>query len=61
MSPVVEAEVPCPFCGEVFPLAIDTTQGDYTTVEDCSVCCRPIQLTIACEPGEVLSVDAAQG
>ncbi len=61
MSPVVEVEVACPFCGEVFTISIDTTQGDYSTIEDCSVCCRPIQLTIACEPGEVLSVDAAQG
>ena len=61
MTPIVEAEVPCPFCGEVFTISIDTTQGDYSTIEDCQVCCRPIQLTIACEPGEVLGVDVAQG
>ena len=61
MTPIVQAEVPCPFCGEVFTISIDTMQGDCSTIEDCQVCCRPIQLTIACEPGEVLGVDVAQG
>ena len=25
-------------------------------VEDCSVCCRPIELTLVCRPGEILEV-----
>ncbi len=25
-------------------------------VEDCSVCCRPIELTLLCRPGEILEV-----
>jgi len=25
-------------------------------VEDCSICCRPINLTLACRPGEILDV-----
>ena len=51
MSYVVEADIPCPWCGEVFPTTVDTSQGDYTTIEDCAVCCQPIELVIACSPG----------
>ncbi len=60
MNPLVETEIACPHCGESFPLLVDTTQGEQTLVEDCSVCCRPINLTIVCEPGEVIDVREQQ-
>ena len=56
MTPLVETDISCPHCGEAFPLLVDTTQEEQLLVEDCSVCCRPIELTIICEPGEVLEV-----
>jgi len=56
MNLLVQLEVQCPYCGEEFPLTVDTTQGDYETTEDCSVCCRPIVFTLECLPGEVCSV-----
>lgn len=36
----------CPYCGERIYTFIDTSQGNHQTVEDCSVCCRPIELNI---------------
>ncbi len=61
MQLVVEIEIECPYCFEVFPSVVDTSEGDYETVEDCSVCCRPIALTVRCRPGRVDEVrsDAA--
>ncbi len=56
MDLMVEAEVACPHCGEVFPLLVDTSQQEQAVVEDCSVCCRPINLTIVCQPGAVLEM-----
>ncbi|MGZ5553082.1 MAG: CPXCG motif-containing cysteine-rich protein [Chthoniobacterales bacterium] len=56
MELAVEIDVTCPHCGESFPLLIDTSQASQSLVEDCTVCCRPIQLTILCEPGEVLEI-----
>ena len=53
MTFLFEIEIECPHCGEVFPIMIDTSQGDHDMIEDCTVCCRPIQLAIQCEPGEV--------
>ena len=61
MDLLVEIDVECAFCGEAFPLTVDTSQGDYESVEDCSVCCRPMTLTVRCAPGEVedVAVEAA--
>lgn len=61
MNLVNECDVECPYCGEVFAITIDTSQGSYTMTEDCTVCCRPISFTVECEPGEVISVATAIG
>ena len=44
MNFVVEVEIECPYCGGVFPTSVDTSQGGGSTIEDCTVCCRPIAL-----------------
>ncbi len=59
MEAIVSAQVQCPFCWETFELEVDTLQGSYETIEDCTVCCRPMNLRIECEPGELLSVESS--
>jgi hypothetical protein len=49
--------VQCPFCGQSFGLAIDTSQSEQRFTTDCEVCCRPFEVAVECEPGEVLSID----
>ena len=61
MNLLVEIEVECPYCGEEWSMIVDTSQGDYETVEDCTVCCRPIQFTFGCEPGDVLEIRTEPG
>ena len=56
MDLMVETDITCPHCGESFPLLVDTSERDQSLVEDCSVCCRPILLTIESRPGEILEV-----
>lgn len=58
MTFLVETQIACPWCGEVYPTTVDTSQGDASTIEDCAVCCQPIALEINCEPGEVINVVA---
>ncbi len=37
-----EAEVACPYCGEVVTISLDPGSGDdQEYVEDCEICCRP--------------------
>jgi hypothetical protein len=56
MELIVETEITCPHCGESFPLEIDTSQPEQSLIEDCTVCCRAINLTIRCRPGAVVDL-----
>jgi hypothetical protein len=50
----------CPYCGEAFETQVDTSAGSQRYVEDCAVCCRPIEVALQVgEDGELLGVDAA--
>lgn len=42
----------CPYCGEAVELDVDEGGGSRQAyVEDCSVCCRPWQVTVVCNRG----------
>lgn len=51
MLPAIDTR--CPYCGEPIELFVDDSVGDQSYVEDCPVCCRPIQVTVT------LDVDGA--
>jgi len=51
------AEVTCPHCWETITLAIDLSIPQQTYVEDCAVCCRPMTVHVACDDGDLTSVD----
>ncbi len=56
---IEEVRLVCPYCGEEFDTTADCSAGaqqDY--VEDCPVCCQPIELHIECDNGELRSVQA---
>lgn len=53
---LVEIQIQCPHCGEIITSNADTSQGDYATIEDCEVCCRPMNVEVICEPGRVEEV-----
>ena len=59
MELVVPTEIVCLHCGEVFDVAIDTSQPQQSLVEDCAVCCQPMHLEVRCRPGEILELRAA--
>ena len=50
---LVEIQFQCPHCGEIITSTADTSQGDYSTIEDCEVCCSPMNIEVICEPGRV--------
>jgi transcription elongation factor Elf1 len=39
----------CPYCGEEISMVLDTSVRRQTYVEDCEVCCRPIEITYTVE------------
>ena len=50
--------IQCPYCGQIFELAVDTSVGSQQFVTDCEVCCRPFEVMVECEAGEILSLEA---
>lgn len=51
---LVEIQIECPHCGESNDRHADTSEGDYETIDDCTVCCRPFNLVVkSSEPGRV--------
>ena len=49
------AQIQCPFCWESIWMDIDPSGGEHQSfIEDCEVCCKPIQYTAKIdEDGEV--------
>lgn len=38
--------VQCPYCGENIQILVDDSIEKQTYIEDCSVCCQPIELEV---------------
>lgn len=38
--------VRCPYCGESIDLVIDDSVDQQNYIEDCHVCCRPINVSV---------------
>lgn len=47
MTGCEEVRVDCPCCGEQIDLFIDPGFEQQQYIEDCSVCCRPITVSVA--------------
>lgn len=48
----------CPYCWEQISILIDTSQNQQKYIEDCEVCCHPIELEIHIHDCEIISFQA---
>jgi hypothetical protein len=46
--------VGCPYCGESFETPVDTSSGSARYVEDCQICCQPIEFSLEVDHAGVL-------
>ncbi|MGD8483275.1 MAG: CPXCG motif-containing cysteine-rich protein [Thioalkalispiraceae bacterium] len=42
-----EATIQCPYCGETQQVLIDCSISHQQYIEDCQVCCRPINFDVS--------------
>ena len=42
---LVERRIECPFCAESMTIAVDLSAGAQSYIEDCQVCCQPMQIS----------------
>lgn len=47
--------VECPYCGESFETQVDVSSGSTCYVEDCQICCQPIEFAVEVADTGVLS------
>ncbi|MET0580629.1 MAG: CPXCG motif-containing cysteine-rich protein [Pseudoxanthomonas sp.] len=53
--------IQCPYCGEPIDLFVDDSVDHQQYIEDCQVCCRPINVSVtAGDDGEVIVVARAE-
>ena len=48
----------CPYCGEEISMVLDLSVRRQTYVEDCEVCCNPIEITYSVEDDALSSFAA---
>jgi hypothetical protein len=39
----------CPYCWQTVSMILDESVSDQTYIEDCEVCCNPIEVTVQFE------------
>jgi len=55
-KPVEELHLNCPYCHQAITVLVDTGVYEYTSiVDDCEVCCRPIEISYSAEDGVITS------
>jgi len=47
MNQLASKYITCPYCSENFELVVDCSIPEQEYIEDCEVCCRPINLFIS--------------
>ncbi|MBB3225994.1 putative Zn finger protein [Luteibacter sp. Sphag1AF] len=52
-------DIHCPYCGESIEIAVDTSAGGQSYVEDCQVCCRPMNVRVTVDEEEGVSVSVS--
>ncbi len=53
MNLLQENTISCPYCGELITILVDGSVEEQQYIEDCQVCCRPINIRV------IVSVDGS--
>jgi transcription elongation factor Elf1 len=46
MNYLTDKPINCPYCGETIRVLIEPSDMDQQYIEDCQVCCRPINFSV---------------
>jgi len=49
----------CPYCWEEISMLLDPSVARQTYVEDCEICCNPIELTVGFLDGELTQFEVS--
>jgi hypothetical protein len=49
----------CPFCAEPISIVVDFSAGSQTYIEDCQVCCQPMEVSVSVDADGYRAVEVA--
>ncbi len=55
---MIENYFTCPNCLQQISILVDPSLSEQNYIEDCEVCCNPLNMHITIENGEITSFDA---
>jgi len=47
MNDLIPRDIQCPYCGETIGILLDCSIEQQRYIEDCQVCCRPIEFNVS--------------
>lgn len=53
---IAERRIHCPFCNESMTILLDLSAGGQSYIEDCQICCQPMQISFDTVSDEVLGL-----
>jgi hypothetical protein len=56
MNELESRKIQCPYCGETYDVLIDCSVEQQSYIEDCEICCRPINFDVSIDQSGDLSV-----
>jgi transcription elongation factor Elf1 len=54
----MEHSFECPYCGETISMVLDESVKRQRYIEDCEVCCKPIEISYEIEDDSLVSFNA---
>jgi len=60
MHTLLEHTISCPYCNESFTVLIDPSIEQQSYIEDCQVCCQPIEFRVVINKGELSEISVSQ-
>lgn len=58
MNLLQENTISCPYCGEMITILVDGSIEEQQYVEDCQVCCRPMNICVTVSANGGCQVEA---
>lgn len=55
---MVEHEFQCPYCWESITMLLDSSVSKQVYIEDCEICCNPIELNVGFSENELQIFEA---
>lgn len=56
---MIEHFFACPYCWEEISMLLDPSIAQQNYVEDCEICCNPIEISLKFEDQELIEFDAS--